>query len=223
MYVPRNVLLSVILCITACFLFIIISYQKRYKETFASENLPPLKVLILYSSGNPTSQWKKAVPNFSEDVNGITSPTPKFVNTAIVAKMIADYLKKEMLQVTLKEIREIKRADEILFAHVILIGSATHFSNMDWQTKRFFDETLYPFYIHRKMKLKDKYIGCFTTTGGGGGDHCIKSIKRALYDYGSKELPSLIIFSKAPRNDVEKKVLQFTKKLMVKLEKAYAN
>ena len=85
-----------------------------------------------------------------------------------------------------------------MFADVILIGSATHFGIMDWQTKRFFDVILFSIllciYVHHKAKLKDKYIGCFTTCEVyPSGKDCVKSIYRALYDFHSKKLPSLII------------------------------
>lgn len=212
----RVFLLGIVLCVVLG--VGILGYLKKSKATSTSRNLQEIKVLILYFSGKPTSQWKSAVPLISEETDGITSPTPKTVNTAVVAKMIANYLEKQMLQVTLKEIGEIKRAQDVLFADVILIGSATHFSNMDWQTKRFFDETLYPLYVHRKTKLSDKYIGCFTTVSGGGAEDCIKSMHHALRDYRSKELPSLIIFNNIPQNELEKKVAQFTKKLIAKLE-----
>jgi len=196
----------------------LVSCNRNEKSTFKSKNLKQIKVLILYSSGNPNA----IVPRISEKINidAITSPTPKFVNTAVVAKMIADYLKKKIPHVTLKKIEEVKSAQEVLSVDVILIGSATHLGIMSWETKRFFDNILHSIYVHRKAKLKDKYIGCFTTCEVyPSGKDCIKSIYRALYDFNSKKLPSLIILDKMPHNEIEKKVAQFTKKLIAKIAK----
>jgi flavodoxin len=205
-----------LLGVTVCVILgtVISRYLGQTNATSSSRNLQQIKVLILYSSGIPGAK----VPRLSENIDAITLPTPRSVNTAVVAKMIAESLEKEMLQVTLKELSEIKKAQEMLFADVILIGSATHFSNMDWQTKRFFDETLYPFYIHHKTELKDKYIGCFTTSGGEySGTHCIKAIQRALYDYGGKELPNLMILDNTSQNEVEKKVDRFSKQILTRV------
>jgi len=199
-------------------IFYILFSCSKNKETLKFKNAKEIKILILYSSGNPNA----IVPQIFEKINvdAITSPTPKFVNTAIVAKMIADHLKKKISHVTLKKIEEVNSPQEILSADVILIGSPAHFGIMDWQTKRFFDEILYPIYIHRKIKLKDKYVGCFTTCQVyPSGKDCIKSIHRALYDFDSKKLPSLIILDKMPQNEIERKIAQFTKKLVTKIIK----
>ena len=199
-----------VICFYFVFYAIFLLSCKKSENTFRAKNLKQIKVLILYSSGNPNA----IVPRISEkiDIDAITSPTPKFVNTAIVAKMIADYLKKKIPHVTLKKIEEIKNAQEVLFADVILIGSATHFGIMDWQIKRFFDVILFSIYVHRKTKLKDKYIGCFITCEVyPSGKDCIKSIYRALRDYGSKKLPNLIILDKTPQNEIEKKLFSSQK------------
>jgi len=207
-----------VICFYFVFYAIFLLSCKKSENTFRSKNLKQIKVLILYSSGNPNA----IVPRISEkiDIDAITSPTPKFVNTAFVAKMIADYLRKEIPHVILKKIEEIKNAQEVLSADVILIGSATHFGIMDWQTKRFFDVILFSIYVHHKAKLKDKYIGCFTTCEVyPSGKDCVKSIYRALYDFNSKKLPSLIILDKMPQNEIEKRVAHFTKKLISKITK----
>ena len=184
---------------------------KQFKPILVSPNSQQIKVLILYSSGTPGAK----VPHISENIDTITLPTSRAVNTAVVANMISEALEKEMLQVSLKKLEDIKKAQDVLFADAILIGSATHFSNMDWQTKRFFDETLYPLYIHHRSELKGKFIGCFTTAGNNySGKKCIKALHRALYDYSSKEPPGLIILDRTLPNDVKKKVDRFTKKLL---------
>ncbi len=206
----RSILLAgLILCVIMG--GVILRYLSSHKAASTSRDLQQIKVLILYSSGTPGAK----VPRISENIDAITLPTPRSVNTAVVANMIVEALKKERLQVTLQKLEDIKNAREVLFADVILIGSATHFSNMDWQTKRFFDETLYPLYAHHKTKLKGKFIGCFTTAGSDySGKKCIKALHLALYDYSGKEPPGLIILDHTSQNDVEKKVDRFTKKLL---------
>ncbi len=227
-WVKRNKIRIFYSGITLCVILgVVISgyteYTEQNKTTSTTfKNLQQIKVLILYSSGK--AMMPHTHRSMTKDVDVITSPTPQFLNTAVIARMIANSLQKKMLQVALKEIGEIKKTQEVLFADVILIGSATHFWNMDWPTKRFFDETLYPVYLYRKTKLEDKYIGGFTTSEiQSSAEQCINSIYRALSDYGSKKLPSLIILNETPQRDVEKKVEQFAKELMVKLENAYVN
>ena len=205
-----TILLSgIILC--AILGVVILRSLPSHNATLASGDIQQMKILILYSSGTPDAK----VPHISENIDAVTLPTPRSVNTAVVANMIAEVLEKAMLQVTLKPLEDIKKAQEVLFADIILIGSATHFSNMDWQTKRFFDETLYPLYVHHATELKGKFIGCFTTAGNNySGKKCIQALHRALYDYNGKEPPGLIILDRTPQDDLKKKVDQFTKKML---------
>ena len=213
-------LLGLMLCVI---FLVVLCFQTQNKATVVSKSLSQIKLLILYSSGNTTSQWETAVPNISEDIDAISSPTSKFVNKEVIANMIAHYLKKEMSRVTLKRFEEIKKSQEVLVADVILIGSATRFGIMSWQTKRFFDQTLFPICVHRRKRLSDKYIGCFTTCEVyPSGKDCIKSINRALYDFETNKLPSLIILDKTPQDELEKKVAHFTNELIAKLQHAYA-
>lgn len=201
---------------------VILWYQRQYKATATSKSLWEIKVLILYSSGNPTCQWDVIVPNISEDIDAITTATSKAVNTNFIAKSIANYLKQDGLQVSLKRIEDIKKAQEVLFADAILIGSGTRFGIMSWQVKRFFDELLFAVYIHRKERLSDKYVGCFTTCEVyRSGKDCIKSIRRALCDFKPKKIGSLIILDKTPENEIQKKVNEFTREMIAKLENAY--
>jgi len=183
--------------------------------------LQQIKILIIYSSGQPTSQWAKAVPKISDRVDAISSPTTRYNNTAYVAERIAFHLKQKVLQVTLMRVDEIKKPSDVLSANVILIGTATHFGYMDWQTKKLFDQTLYPFYIHWPNRLNDKYIGCFTTTSGGGGTRCVKSMKNVLRDYRSKDLPDLVVLSSRSTEDTEDRIIRYTDKLLIYLKKAF--
>ena len=215
-WVKSNKITIFISGITVCAIFFaILRYTKLYNATSTSKNVKQTKILIIYSSGNPDA----IVPDMSEEIDAITLPTPKSGNTAIIAEMIANSLKKEVGQVTLKRIEEIKKPEEVLSADVILIGSATRFGIMSWQTKRFFDEILFSIYTDRKAKLSDKYIGCFTTCEvTPSGKDCIKSIYRALYDFKTNKLPGLIILTKTPQDKMEQEVTQFTKNVIAKLK-----
>ena len=138
--------------ITLCaIVFALLWYTKHRKTISTAEPLKQIRVLVLYSSGNPDA----IAPDMSKNIDAITLPTPKSVNTAVIAEMIANSMKKEMLQITLRRISEIKKPEEILFADVILIGSATRFGIMCWQTKKFFDEiSLSELQLRHKARLR---------------------------------------------------------------------
>ena len=189
----------------------------KAQDTTAEPRRP--KAIVLYSSGDPEA----VVPSLDVAVDVVTSPTPKLVNTEFVARCIAQALEGSNVSVVLKRTEDLKSPREVLAADMIVIGSSTHFWNMDWQTKRLFDEVLYPIYVHRKQKLKDKIATCFTTSEiEPSGRQCLESINRAFGDFGAQVLPGLVITNDVPKDKAKAMVRRFAKNIL-KMWKKHAD
>jgi len=199
----RSLLLSVMLIAAS------VNSCGKGQDTVAKPERP--KAIVLYSSGDPEA----VVPALNMTVDVVTSPTPKLVNTEFVARCIAQALEDSNVSVVLKRTEDLKSPREVLAADIIVIGSSTHFWNMDWQTKRLFDEVLYPIYVHRKQKLKDKMATCFTTSEiEPSGRQCLESINRAFGDFGAQVLRGLIITDNTPPDKVKRKVTYFCRNIL---------
>lgn len=164
-----------------------------------------VNILIVYSSG----VFGAIVPELDDrSADAVTSATPKHINTRFVAERIASMLPHH--EVSVKRVDEIKKPMEILANELILFGSSTHFSNMDWQMKYFFDVTMYPIYVHRAEKLKHRTVACFTTANvNSSGKKCVDAMNTTLYDYGATILQGLIITDDTAFGEAEKKIQAF--------------
>lgn len=118
-------------------------------------------VLLLYSSGQPLMTISEI--KGPEQLEGITQPTPVEMNTRIAAGRITGNLEKQGVPVVMKPIQEVTDWREVMQYKTIVIGSATRFWNVTWETKRFFDDLFLRIYV-REGKATGKLFAIFTTT-----------------------------------------------------------
>ena len=202
------------------FLFCCIVFGCTNPNTHAdSKNTRKLKVLILYSAGEPTNLgYKSCVPQLSEKIDAVSCASPLDMNITMITQRIAASLKNNFLNVIVKKIEDVQSAENILLFDVILIGSATRFGLMTWETKRLFDVYMFPICIHRPERMQDKYVGCYTFCEVyPSGRDCIKSIYRALYDFRPVKLPNLIITQEMKPNEIDGHVIDFSNRIINRL------
>jgi flavodoxin len=181
-----------------------------------------IKIIIIYSSGVPTSDWQKFVAQPDEAVDIISSPTHKHNNVSMIADNLSKLFDEEKFDVKTAKVDEIKKADDVLAYDVLLLGSGSHFGLMSWEMKRFFDVCLYPIYIHKEEKLRNQFVGTFTVSQTvNSGNDCIDSMKRALSDFEPKELDSFIVLNNYSSIKIQKKLNKYTKQLSKVLSKKF--
>ncbi len=87
--------------------------------------------------------------------------------------------------------------DNLASADGLVVGSPTHYSNIDWQIKRFMDETVLAF-CSKGNSLGNKVCGCFTSTGAyADGKECLRILELAFgVALKMKIAPGIILESK---------------------------
>lgn len=103
-------------------------------------------------------------------------------NTARMAELVAEGAAAKIgTEVRLINIEQ-ARAEDVLWAEGIAVGSPTNLGLLSWKMKRFWDEVM----IDHWGKIDGK-IGCaFTSAGGwaGGGELACQSLTTLLMNYG---------------------------------------
>jgi NAD(P)H dehydrogenase (quinone) len=101
-------------------------------------------------------------------------------NTEAMARAIAEAIRKEGVEVTLKKVEE-TRVQELREYDGIVIGSPTYYGSMSWQVKKFLDES-----VKLHGKLKGKVGGAFSSSAnvGGGNETTILDIIHAMLIHG---------------------------------------
>lgn len=101
-------------------------------------------------------------------------------NTKDMAEKIAEGLKKEMVQVEIKDISQTKPED-LLSADGIIVGSPTYYGSMAFQIKELFDRS-----VKFHGKLDGKIGAAFTSSAniGGGNETTILDILNAMLIHG---------------------------------------
>jgi len=101
-------------------------------------------------------------------------------NTKKMAKSICEGIEKEKVEFSLKRIQDAK-ADDLLTADGILIGSPTYYGTMAYQIKELLDES-----VKFHGKLDGKIGGAFASSAniGGGNETTILDILNALLIHG---------------------------------------
>ncbi|MFH1890693.1 MAG: flavodoxin domain-containing protein [Candidatus Kuenenbacteria bacterium] len=101
-------------------------------------------------------------------------------NTEKMAKAICEGIEKEKVEYDLKKIEDAK-ADDLLKADGILIGSPTYYGTMAYQIKKLLDES-----VKFHGKLDGKIGGAFSSSAniGGGNETTILDILNALLIHG---------------------------------------
>jgi NAD(P)H dehydrogenase (quinone) len=138
-------------------------------------------------------------------------------NTERMAKAIAEAMKSPAMNVT---VENVGKFDISLLPNYngIVLGSPTYFSNMSWQVKKVFDESI----IHyRGGKLKGKVAGIFTSAGTRrDGRDCLKMLEIALgYHHGMKVVEGILRVDGESGKEVEKSCQEYGKKLAKEIEK----
>lgn len=101
-------------------------------------------------------------------------------NTEKMAHLIAEGVKRETVDVSVKPVKDTK-LEELLNFKGVVIGSPTYFGSMAAEIKSFLDESDK---IHGK--LKGKIGGAFSSSAniGGGNETTVMSILKALLIHG---------------------------------------
>lgn len=107
-------------------------------------------VLIVYTVGTPFKTVAEVQPS---EVDAVTSPTPMSYNTRVIAHDLGGLLAEFGLRVRVSDALDVKYAD--IFRHrMLVLGTPTHYWNVDWQMKRFLDEQMTPIYVAHKQAFQ---------------------------------------------------------------------
>lgn len=101
-------------------------------------------------------------------------------NTKKMAESVAEGIKKEGLEVVIKEVKDVD-ADELLKYEAILIGSPTYYGTMAAEIKELLDES-----VEFHGKLEGKVGAAFSSSAnvGGGNETTILDILNAMLIHG---------------------------------------
>ena len=101
-------------------------------------------------------------------------------NTKKMAEIIGESLKKEGLEVDIKDVQQ-TQAQELLAYDAILIGSPTYYGTMSAQIKKLLDDS-----VKFHGKLEGKIGGAFASSAniGGGNETTILDILNAMLIHG---------------------------------------
>jgi NAD(P)H dehydrogenase (quinone) len=138
-------------------------------------------------------------------------------NTKGMAKAIAEAMKSSAISVTVEDVEKSDISSLPNYDGIVL-GSPTYFSNMAWQVKKAIDESI----VHyRGGKLKGKVAGIFTSAGtSSNGKDCLKMLQVALgFHHGMKVVEGILRVDGESDKEVEKKCLEYGKKLVKEIEK----
>jgi len=101
-------------------------------------------------------------------------------NTKRMAESVAEGIKKEGLEVALKEVKDVQ-TDELLKYEAIVIGSPTYYGTMAAEIKKMLDES-----VSFHGRLDGKVAAAFASSAniGGGNETTILDILNALLIHG---------------------------------------
>ncbi len=101
-------------------------------------------------------------------------------NTRKMAELIAEGIRKEKVEVEIRDVKDVT-ADNLLVFDAVIIGSPTYYGCMAAEIKRLFDES-----VKFHGKLDGKIGAAFTSSKqiGGGNETTILSILNAMFMHG---------------------------------------
>jgi NAD(P)H dehydrogenase (quinone) len=101
-------------------------------------------------------------------------------NTKKMAECICEGIKKEQLDVVVKDVLDTE-ADELLKYEAIIIGSPTYYGSVAWEIKKLFDES-----VRFHGSLDGKIGAAFASSAniGGGNETTILDILNAMLIHG---------------------------------------
>jgi NAD(P)H dehydrogenase (quinone) len=137
-------------------------------------------------------------------------------NTKKMAKAIAEAMKSDAINVTVKDVRKFNVSSLPDYDGIVL-GSPTYFSSMAWQVKKAIDESIVH---HSGRKLKGKVAGIFTSAGTSrDGNDCLKMLEVALgFHHEMKVIQGIVAHGESDR-EVEKRCQEYGKRLVKEIEK----
>jgi flavodoxin len=171
-----------------------------------------LKVLLVYSSGDPFKE--KSEIKSPDELDAISSPTPKIMNIHKAALRIRENLEAQGMAVRFAKVDEMNDWREILNYEIVVIGSATRFWNMTWECKRFFDELFYR--INRYPgKASGISFAFFTSTEiVPSGERALAAMKSVITDcQGTVAEPKMILLDKWPLIKAQEEIDKFSQEL----------
>lgn len=107
-------------------------------------------VLIIYTVGIPFKTLTEVRPS---EADAVTNPTPVFYNTRVIADDLGALLMERGHRVRVAEASQVDGKD-VLRHRVLVLGTPTHYWNVDWQMKRFLDERMTPIYVAHKQEFR---------------------------------------------------------------------
>jgi NAD(P)H dehydrogenase (quinone) len=136
-------------------------------------------------------------------------------NTKKMAEAIAKGIKKEGIEVDLRDVNKIK-PDDLLNYEALIFGSPTYYGIMAAELKKLLDES-----VAYHGKLSGKIGGAFTSAGGigGGAETTILSILEAFLIHGMIVIGESGIFHYGPVSigSPDEKVLESCAKYGIKI------
>ena len=138
-------------------------------------------------------------------------------NTRRMAEAITEGIKSNAMKVTVEDVEKVN-ISLLPDYDGIVVGSPTYFSNMAWQVKKMVDESI----VHYSGgKLKGKVVGVFTSAGSKeNAKDCLKMIEIAFgYHHGMKVIEGIVRVDGESNKEVEKRCLEYGKKLAKEIEK----
>ena len=101
-------------------------------------------------------------------------------NTKKMAELVSDGLKKEGLEVTLKDVKDVK-SDELLNYDCIVMGSPTYYGSMAAEIKKLLDDS-----VKFHGKLEGKIGAAFSSSANvaGGNETTVLDILNAMLIHG---------------------------------------
>ncbi|KPK96483.1 MAG: flavodoxin [Omnitrophica WOR_2 bacterium SM23_72] len=101
-------------------------------------------------------------------------------NTKKMAKLVAEGIKKEGVEVTLKEVKDAK-ADELLKYDCVVLGSPTYYGTMAAEIKQLLDDSVK---FHGKLEGKVGAAFASSANVAGGNETTVLDILNAMLIHG---------------------------------------
>lgn len=140
-------------------------------------------VLIVYSVGTP---FKTISDVTLTDLDAVTAPTPMTHNTGTIAVDLGEALVGRGLKVRVAEADRIQHPREILRHRVMVLGTPTHFWNVDWNMKKFLDERMEPLYVGKSPVFRSMRVAGFSMAEiQPSADQALDKIGAVISDCGN--------------------------------------
>lgn len=162
-----------------------LALMMREPDRYRMSRQAPTKdaeALIVYTVGTP---FKTVTDMTASEIDAVTNPTPMSYNTRVIASELGERLEARGLRVRVAEASDVTHED-VLRHRVLVLGSPTHYWNIDWQMKRFLDDRMTPIYVAHKESFRGWPVAGFTMAEiQPSADQALERIQRFLKDCGT--------------------------------------